>query len=62
METYLHGPLDYAKTLKLRVRVGDLDLPERRGTYTSSRVEEEDVQKCLVAKQYRKYNSRSGRM
>ena len=31
MKTYLHGPMDYAKTLKLRFRVGDLDLPERRG-------------------------------
>ena len=34
--------MDYAKKLKLRVRVGDLDLPERRKRYTSSR-EEEDV-------------------
>ena len=25
-----HGPMDYARTLKLRFRVGDLDLPERR--------------------------------
>ena len=31
MKTYLHGPMDYAKTLKLRFRVGDLDPPERRG-------------------------------
>ena len=29
METYLHGPVDYAKTMKLRFRVGDLDLPGR---------------------------------
>ena len=42
MTTYLHGPMDYAKKLKLRFRVGDLDLPERRERYTSSR-EEEDV-------------------
>ena len=42
MKTYLHGPMDYAKKLKLRFRVGDLDLPERRKRYTSSR-EEEDV-------------------
>ena len=28
METYLHGPMDYAKKLKLRSRVGDLDLPK----------------------------------
>ena len=31
MKTYLHGPMVYATTLKLRFRVGDLDLPERRG-------------------------------
>ena len=30
MKTYLHGPMDYAKKLKLRFRIGDLDLPERR--------------------------------
>ena len=30
MKTYLHGPMDYAKKLKLRFHVGDLDLPERR--------------------------------
>ena len=42
MKTYLHGPIDCAKKLKLRFRVGDLDLPERRKIYTSSR-EEEDV-------------------
>ena len=29
MKTYLHGPTDYAKTLKLQLRLGDLDLPER---------------------------------
>ena len=33
MKTYLHGPMDYAKKLKLRFRVGDLDLPERRKRY-----------------------------
>ena len=27
MKTYLHGPMDAAKNLKLRFRVGDLDLP-----------------------------------
>ena len=42
MKTYLHGLMNYAKKLKLRFRVGDLDLPERRKRYTSSR-EEEDV-------------------
>ena len=30
VKTYLHGPMDFARTLKLRFRVGDLDLPERR--------------------------------
>ena len=29
-KTYLHGPIDYAKKLKLRICVRDLDLPERR--------------------------------
>ena len=42
IKTFLHGPMDYANKLKLRFRVGDLDLPERRKRYTSSR-EEEDV-------------------
>ena len=42
MKTYLLGPVDYAKKLKLRFRVGDLDLPERRKRYASSR-EEEDL-------------------
>ena len=45
VKMYLHGPMDYAKTLKLRFQVGDLDLPERRERYTSSR-EEEDDQIC----------------
>ena len=30
MKTYLHDPMDYANTLKLRFRVGDPDPPERR--------------------------------
>ena len=30
MKTYLHGPTNYATKLKLRFRVGDLDLPERK--------------------------------
>ena len=47
IETYLYGPMDYAKTLKLRSRAEDLDLPERRKRcyptwYSSSRVEEEE--------------------
>ena len=49
--TYLHGPIDYSKTLKLRFRVGDLDVPERRKGYTSSREEEkEDGQMCPCGK------------
>ena len=42
MKTYLHGPMDYAKKLKLRFRVGNLDLPEVRKRYTG-RGENEDV-------------------
>ena len=30
IKTYLHSLMDSAKKLKLRFRVGDLDLPERR--------------------------------
>ena len=51
MKRYLHGPMDFAKKLKLRFRVGDLDLPERRRRYTSSREEEEvDAQMCPCGK------------
>ena len=51
MKTYLHGPMDAAKNLKLRFRVGDLDLPERRKRYGSSRGEQdEDTQKCRCGK------------
>ena len=39
MKTYLHGQMDYAKTLKLRFRVRDLDLSERRKRYTSTVVD-----------------------
>ena len=47
----MHGPMDYAKTLKLRFRVGDLDLPERRKRYTSSPgEEEEDATMCSCGK------------
>ena len=42
MKTYLHGPMGYAKKLKLRFRVGDLDLPDRGKRNTSSQ-EKEDV-------------------
>ena len=40
-KTHLHDPMDYAKKIKLRLFVGDLDLPERRKRYTSSRAEKD---------------------
>ena len=36
MNTYLHGPMDYANELQLRFCVWDLDLPERKGICQSS--------------------------
>ena len=42
MKTYLHGRMDHAKALKLRFRVGGLDLPGRRKRYTSIRGDEEE--------------------
>ena len=30
MKTHLRGPMDYARKLKLRFRVGDLDLPKEQ--------------------------------
>ena len=51
MKAYLRGPLDAAENMKLRFRVGDLDLPERRQRYTSSRVEEgKDEENCPCGK------------
>ena len=50
MKTYLYGPMDYTKTLKLRFRVGDLDLPERRKRFASSREEEEIAHMCPCGK------------
>ena len=51
LKTYLHGPMDYAKPLKLRFRVGGLGLPERRKRGASSREEEEeDAQMCPCGK------------
>ena len=41
MKTYLYGPMDYVKKLKLRFRVGEPGPPERRKRYTRSG--EEDV-------------------
>ena len=46
MKTYLHGPTDFAKTLKLRFRVEGLNLPERRNRFSSSREEGIDAQMC----------------
>ena len=38
MKTYLHRPKDFAKTLKLRFRVGDLDCQrEERGVPVTGR-------------------------
>ena len=39
MKTHLHGPMDYARKLELRYRVGGLDLPERRNRCTIDREE-----------------------
>ena len=50
LRTKTYFPVDYAKTLKLRFRGGDLDQPERRKRYTSSREEEEDAQMCPCGK------------
>ena len=48
MKKHLRDPIDFAKTLKLRFRVSDLELSERRKRYTSSRKEEEvDAQMSL---------------
>ncbi|CAM9479691.1 unnamed protein product [Sphacelaria rigidula] len=47
LKAFLHGPMDAAKNLKLRFRIGELDLPERRKIFTSRRKEEEvDAQNC----------------
>ena len=49
--TYLHGPMDYAKTLKLHFRVGDLALPERTVIPESRKVEKDaDAQICHCGK------------
>ena len=36
----------YAKKLKLRFRVGDLDLPKKKKRYTRSREEDMDAHMC----------------
>ena len=54
MKTYLHGPMDYAKTLKLQFRAGDLDLSGRRKRYTSSREKGDgQMSPCSKAKESR---------
>ena len=52
MKTYLHCPMDFAKTLQLPFRVGDSDLLEgRKRKYTRSREEEKvDAQMCPFGK------------
>ena len=50
MKTYLQGSMDYAKTLKLRFRIGDRGLPDRRKRYASSREEEEIAHMCPCGK------------
>ena len=47
MNTYLHGLMDYAKKLKLRFRVRDLDVPERRKDIPTSSRENMDAHMCL---------------
>ena len=49
-KTYLHGPTDFAKTLKLRFRVGDLDLRERKRSTSRREEEEVDAQMRLCGK------------
>ena len=43
IKTFLHGPMDYAKTLELRFRIGNLDLLKRSKRYANSREEKEDA-------------------
>ena len=49
MKTCMHGPMYCPKMLKWRFRVGDLDMPESRKKYTSSR-DEDDAQMCPCGK------------
>ena len=51
IKSYLHSPMDFAKTLKLRFRVGDLELARKKkevpGIPVRSREEEEiDAHMC----------------
>ncbi|CAM9396360.1 unnamed protein product [Sphacelaria rigidula] len=61
MHNHEYTPLPpTAKKLKLRFRVRDLDLPERRKRYTSSRVEEKvNAPSCSRGEVIRDYNSHS---
>ena len=47
MKTYLYGRTDHANRVKLRFRVEDVNLRERRKWYASKGEEEEDAQMCL---------------
>ena len=50
MRAYLHGPMDHAKSLKVKFRAGDLDLPERKKGYTSRKEEGKYAQMCPCGK------------
>lgn len=51
MKTYLYRLMDYAKNSKVRFRVEDLNLPERRLRFTGSPVvEETDAQNSPCGK------------
>ena len=50
MKTYLHGPMDYAKTLKLQFRVLDLYLQEERGMPVVGKRRKKTRRWALVAK------------
>ena len=48
----MHGPMDFAKALKLRLSVGDLGLPERRGIPPVVEGRRKKMNRCaIVAKQ-----------
>lgn len=53
MKTYLHGPMDYAKSLKLQFRARDLNLPERRSIRVVGRKRKKPHRYALVVKQKR---------
>ena len=52
IKSHLRGPMEYAKTLKLRFRVRDLDRPEtrKRGIPVVGRGEEKGAQVCPCGK------------